>query len=52
MGIETIYLWGRSMGASTILNLIKTQRNDPKLKEIIKLVILDSPFASFLQISK
>lgn len=46
-GVKEVCLWGRSMGASTILNFMNNLTVDSEVREMIKFVVLDSPFASF-----
>lgn len=51
-GVKEIYLWGRSMGASTILNLLANIGVESEARDVIKSVVLDSPFSSFEEIGK
>jgi triacylglycerol esterase/lipase EstA (alpha/beta hydrolase family) len=51
-GIDKINLWGRSMGAATILYFLKVYGEKEYIKNMVRFTVLDSPFCSFEQIAK
>jgi pimeloyl-ACP methyl ester carboxylesterase len=50
-GVENVNLWGRSMGASTILYFLKVYGEREIAKSMVRVTVLDSPFCSFEQIA-
>lgn len=50
LGYENVILWGRSMGASVILQTLKSFQNTSIFKSV-KYVVADSPFSNFHKLS-